>query len=117
MDELGVLLCGHAKNVYWYGSRLNIEEARKLAPHNSATTLQVTSAVLSGVVLAIESPGLGLIEPEQLDFERALEVQAPYLGELAGVYGDWTPLQGRSTLFPEDIDTSDPWQFKNVRVA
>lgn len=117
MDELGVLLCGHAKNVYWYGSRLNIDEARKLAPHNSATTLQVTSAVLSGVVLAMESPALGLVEPEQLDFERGLEVQAPYLGELVGVYGDWTPLQDRSALFPEDIDTSDPWQFKNVRVA
>ena len=22
-----------------------------------------------------------------------------------------------STLFPEDLDTSDPWQFKHVRVA
>ena len=41
----------------------------------------------------------------------------PYLGELVGVHGDWTPLVGRETLFPEDLDRADPWQFKNVRVV
>jgi homospermidine synthase len=45
-----------------------------------------------------------------------LEVAAPYLGELIGVYGDWTPLQERSTLFPDDMDSEDPWQFRNFRV-
>jgi homospermidine synthase len=33
-----------------------------------------------------------------------------------GAYTDWTPLTDREKLFAEDIDTSDPWQFKNVRV-
>ena len=33
-----------------------------------------------------------------------------------GCYTDWTPLVGRSELFPETIDTSDPWQFSNVLV-
>jgi homospermidine synthase len=42
IDELGVLLAGHKKNAYWYGSQLTIDEARKLAPHNNATSLQVT---------------------------------------------------------------------------
>ena len=28
IDELGVLLAGHKKNAYWYGSQLSIEEAR-----------------------------------------------------------------------------------------
>ena len=41
IDELGVLLAGHKKNAYWYGSQLSIDEARKLAPHNTATSLQV----------------------------------------------------------------------------
>ncbi|MGH9561032.1 MAG: saccharopine dehydrogenase C-terminal domain-containing protein, partial [Terracidiphilus sp.] len=50
IDELGVLLAGHKKNAYWYGSQLSIEEARKLAPYNSATSLQVTSAALSGMI-------------------------------------------------------------------
>ena len=47
IDELGVLLRGHKKNAYWYGSQLSIDEARKLAPYNNATSLQVTVAVLS----------------------------------------------------------------------
>src|SRR3989344_5890925 len=42
MDELGVLLMGHKKNAYWYGSQLTIEETRKLAPYQNATGLQVT---------------------------------------------------------------------------
>ena len=29
VDELGVLLYGHAKNAYWYGSQLSIEETRR----------------------------------------------------------------------------------------
>ena len=43
IDELGVLLAGHKKNAYWYGSQLSIEEARALAPYNNATSLQVTA--------------------------------------------------------------------------
>ena len=45
IDELGVLLYGHARNAYWYGSQLSVEETRKLAPYQNATGLQVTSAV------------------------------------------------------------------------
>ena len=30
IDELGVLLMGHARGAYWYGSRLSIDEARRL---------------------------------------------------------------------------------------
>ena len=44
IDELGVLLCGHAKGAYWYGSQLDIHTARKLIEHNSATSLQVCYA-------------------------------------------------------------------------
>jgi homospermidine synthase len=36
---------------------------------------------------------------------------------MAGVFSDWTPLQDRARLFPEDLDTADPWQFKNFRVT
>ena len=52
-----------------------------------------------------------------MDFERILEIARPYLGDVVGVYGDWTPLDGRERLFPEDLDRDDPWQFKNIRVV
>ena len=116
VDELGVLLYGHAKNAYWYGSQLSIEETRNLAPYQNATGLQVTSAVLAGIVWMLENPARGIIEADEMDFRRCLEIQRPYLGPVTGHYTDWTPLVDRSGLFPEDIDRGDPWQFRNVLV-
>jgi homospermidine synthase len=116
IDELGVLLYGHKKNAYWYGSQLSVEETRNLAPYQNATGLQVTSAVLAGMVWALENPQAGIVEADEMDYRRCLEVQLPYLGPVKGYYTDWTPLTGRPGLFPEDIDTSDPWQFRNVLV-
>jgi homospermidine synthase len=116
IDELGVLLYGHARNAYWYGSQLSIEETRRLAPYQNATGLQVTSAVLAGMVWALENPKAGLVEADEMDFRRCLEVQMPYLGPVIGTYTDWTPLEGRGVLFPEPIDRDDPWQFSNIIV-
>ena len=117
IDELGVLLAGHGKNAYWYGSQLSIAEARALAPYNSATSLQVTAAALSGMIWAMENPERGLVEPDEMDFERPLSICKPYLGTVTGAYTDWTPLYQRGELFAEDLDKTDPWQFKNVRVV
>ncbi|MFO7531613.1 MAG: saccharopine dehydrogenase C-terminal domain-containing protein [Candidatus Limnocylindrales bacterium] len=113
-DELGVLLYGHARNALWYGSRLGNEEARRLAPYQNATGLQVTSAVLAGMVWALENPAAGIVEADEMDHERCLAIQRPYLGPVEAHYTDWTPLQDRWEHFAEDIDESDPWQFRNV---
>lgn len=117
IDELGVLLAGHKKNAYWYGSQLSVDEARQLAPYNNATSLQVTVACLAGMIWAMENPNRGVIEPDEMDYQRILEICMPYLGPVVGEYTEWTPLTDRERLFPEDIDKSDPWQFKNVRVV
>ena len=116
VDELGVLLYGHGKNAYWYGSQLSVEETRDLAPYQNATGMQVTSAVLAGMVWALENPKAGIVEADEMDFRRCLEVQNPYLGPVKGYYTDWTPLQARPGFFAEDIDASDPWQFRNILV-
>lgn len=116
IDELGVLLYGHDKNAYWYGSQLSIEETRKIAPYQNATGLQVTSAVLAGMVWALENPNRGIVEADEMDYKRCLEVQLPYLGPVIGTYTDWTPIDDRPGLFPEDIDEKDPWQFRNILV-
>ena len=116
VDELGVLLYGHARNAYWYGSRLSIEETRRLAPYQNATGLQVTSAVLAGIVWMLENPDRGIVEADEMDFHRCLEIQRPYLGAVFGRYTDWTPLAHRGELFPETLDRDDPWQFGNMLV-
>jgi homospermidine synthase len=117
VDELGALLMGHPRNAYWFGSRLSIQQARALAPHNNATSLQVVAGVLGAMVWVLENPRAGLVEPDEMDYRRVLDVADPYLGDIVGAYTDWTPLEGRGWLFEEELDPSDPWQFKNFRVA
>jgi homospermidine synthase len=116
VDELGVLLYGHPRNAYWYGSRLSIEETRMLAPYQNATGLQVTSAVLVGIVWMLENPDCGIVEADEMDFRRCLSIQRPYLGSVEGYYTDWTPLEGRAQVFLESVDHGDAWQFSNVLV-
>ena len=117
IDELGVLLMGHNKGAYWYGSQLSIGDARKLAPYNNATSLQVCAPVLSGIIWALENPRAGVVEADEMDFERNLEICMPYLGPVVGRYSNWTPVEGRGQLFPETLDREDPWQFGNFRVG
>lgn len=114
IDELGVLLYGHAKNALWYGSRLSNDETKALAPDQNATGLQVTSAVLAGMVWALENPQSGIVETDEMDHRRCLEVQRPYLGPVEGHYTDWTPLTDRQTQFAEDLDEANPWAFRNI---
>ncbi|MBL8587052.1 MAG: homospermidine synthase [Methylobacteriaceae bacterium] len=116
IDELGVLLYGHKLNAYWFGSQLSVEETRRIAPYQNATGMQVTSAVLAGMVWALENPNAGIVEADEMDFHRCLEVQRPYLGPVVGRYTDWHPLVDRPGFFPEDIDERDPWQFRNILV-
>jgi homospermidine synthase len=115
MDELGVLLAGHARNAYWFGSQLTIEEARLHVPFANATSVQVAAGALAAVVWAIRNPRRGLVEPDEVDFEQCLETAGPYIGRLVGDYTAWTPLQGRGELFEEDLDIDQPWQLQNVR--
>lgn len=116
-DALGVLLMGPARGAYWYGSRLTIGQARAACPHNSATSLQVTAAVMAGVVWAMRNPWQGIVEPDDLPHHEILRECLPYLGDVGGVTTDWTPLADRGWLFAEDVDSDDPWQFKNFRLA
>jgi homospermidine synthase len=89
-DELGILVVRkHSPDIYWFGSRLDIKKARSLIPHNNATSVQVAAGILSGLVWIIENPQCGLVEPEQVDFKRVLEIAAPYLGEFGGSWSKW----------------------------
>jgi homospermidine synthase len=111
-DELGVLLYGHENGAYWYGSTLTIEEARKLAPHQNATGMQVASAVLAGMFYAIDHPEEGLIEADEMDYAECLNIQKGYLGKISGHFTNWSPRDEIEI----DID-EDPWQFSNIRIT
>ena len=60
------------------------------------------------VVWAMQNPSKGIIEPDEMPFAPILQLCRPHLGDLRGFYSDWTPLQGRRGLFPEDLVHDDP---------
>jgi homospermidine synthase len=116
IDELGVLLMGGEYNAWWYGSQLDINEARELIPHENATSLQVVASMLGAIVWAIKNPKRGMCEPEELPFQEILAVARPYLGPMASVQSDWQPALDRNTLFKGKLDPKNPWQFENFMV-
>jgi homospermidine synthase len=122
MDELGVLLLGHALNGWWTGSQLDIDEARRLAPHQNATTLQVAASVLGALAWSIRHPRQGLCVPDDLPPDEVLQVANPYLGPCPSIQTDWTPLRPRYDPFadyrtPGQVDPDDLWQFGNFVVS
>lgn len=120
-DILGALLMGHGYNSWWTGSRLTIEEARRLVPHQNATTMQVAISVVAATIWAIENPARGVCTPEELPHEYILQLARPHLGDILSVPSDWTPLKHYVNVFDgfnkPVLDWDDPWQFKNFLVT
>jgi homospermidine synthase len=116
-DRLGVLLMGHPFKSWWCGSLLSINEARKLAPGQSATTLQVAASVYAAVAWAMANPEAGLMVPDDLPWREVLPLIEPYLGTIWSDAVDWDPLATRFDPFKgwnhREYDESDPWQFTN----
>src|SRR5260370_30174536 len=70
IDELGVLLYGHGKNAYWYGSQLSIQETREVAPYQNAPCMHGTSAGLARVGWAPGNSPTRIVEGAELGFLR-----------------------------------------------
>jgi homospermidine synthase len=119
-DRLGVLLMGHPYKSWWTGSLLNIEDSRKLIPGQSATTVQVSSAVYAAVAWAMKNPNAGLLVPDELPWREVLGYAEKYWGGIHSEAADWDPLVNRRDLFEgwndKKVDRSDPWQFSNFLV-
>jgi homospermidine synthase len=109
------LLMGSKKGVYWYGSR---SRSRRRGSSHPTTRRRACRWSRDSSRDGVGDPQSrrGVVEPDELDHEMVLEIANPYLGEVVGVYGDWTPIKERFALFGADID-ADPWQFKNFRVT
>jgi homospermidine synthase len=120
-DILGALVMGHPFQSWWCGTDLDIEESRRLVPHQNATTMQVAISVVAACLWMIGNPGRGLCVPDDLPHDFVLDISKPYLGKFVSVASDWTPLKHYVNPFSgynrPQLDLSDPWQFKNFLIA
>ena len=91
IDELGVFLISDRWPALWLGSNLSIGKARRQAPHNSATSLQVASSIIAGLLWMLENPQCGVVESEAMDhsliYDLAVEFWAPIVCEFV----TWQP--------------------------
>lgn len=120
-DILGALIMGHAYNSWWTGSKLSIEDSRRLLPHQNATTMQVAISIVAAALWAVENPKQGVCVPDDLPHDFILPIANQYLGQSVSVPSDWTPLKYYEDNFAgyhkPCIDRDDPWQFKNFLVT
>src|SRR3989339_52104 len=119
-DELGVLLMGHDFSSWWCGSLLDIHTARKLVPHQQATTLQVAISVVAASIWMIKNPRRGFLLPDDLDHEEILKISLPFIKPFVSKAVDWSPLMNLNTKFTKfDMATpkaEDVWQFSSFLV-
>ncbi|MFH1617601.1 MAG: saccharopine dehydrogenase C-terminal domain-containing protein [Candidatus Margulisiibacteriota bacterium] len=120
-DKLGVLLMGHDFKSWWCGSKLDIHSARKLVPHQQATTMQVAISVVAASIWMIKNPRAGFLLPDDIpDHEFILDVSMPYIVPFVSQAYDWTPLKNLNTKFTKfDMPTPPPediWQFTTFLV-
>jgi homospermidine synthase len=118
-DELGVLLMGHPYTSWWTGMLTSIEEARSVAPHQNATTVQVAASILGAVDWLLRAPTEGVRVPDELPWRDVLGVALPYVGTTWSGPLDWDPVTTRADWFDQWsgrlIDHDDVWQFTNFQ--
>lgn len=119
-DELGVLLMGHDFKSWWTGSILDIEQTRRLVPHQNATTLQVAISVVAASLWMIKNPNRGFCLPDDIDHEEILGVSMPYISPFVSEAVDWTPLKNLNYKYTKydvpHIKEEDVWQFTTFLV-
>jgi len=118
-DELGVLLMGHPYKSWWTGMLTTIDEARAVAPHQSATTVQVAASILGAVDWLLRSPRAGVRVPDELPWRDVVAVATPYVGSTWSGPIDWDPVSTKADWFDRwsgrVLDTDDVWQFTNFQ--
>jgi len=120
-DELGVLVMGHPYKSWWTGMQTSIDEARAVAPHQNATTIQVAASILGALDWMLRAPNEGVRVPDELPWRNVLDVALPYVGTTWSGPIDWDPVSTHRDWFDQwsgrELDHEDPWQFTNFLVS
>jgi homospermidine synthase len=108
-DQLGVLFVFDG-GAFWYGSTVELHEARAWTPYCNATALQVVGGILGALDWLRANPCEGVVEAEDLPHDEVLKVALPYLGKVEGFWTTWQP-----SIAP-GVDSSASLQFSAFRV-
>lgn len=100
-DELGALLISE-QGAYWFGSVLSLAQARRIAPHNNATSLQVVGGIVGALEWMMRHPSEGVVEAEDMDSDGVMRAARPFLGQVFGTHAAW-PAKGMRTLQTVDF--------------
>lgn len=91
-DSLGALLMGYDDSrVWWCGSVLHSQEAKRLFPADNATIIQVAAGLVGGLRWLLEHPRQGYCLPERVDHEELLRRVRKYLGDFISAEFEWSP--------------------------
>ena len=113
---------GHPYNPGGAARDLDIEESRRLVPHQNATTMQVAISVVAASMWMIENPQRGRVRARRpaarLRPGRQQAVPGPVRVRALGLDAAEALLQRLPRLQPSRrLDPSDPWQFKNFLIT
>jgi homospermidine synthase len=75
---------------------LSLAQARRIAPFNSATTLQVVGGIVGALTWMTRNPHEGVAEAENMDSEYVMRAALPFLGEVFGTHTNWKPIGAHS---------------------
>jgi homospermidine synthase len=77
---------------WWCGSKLTIEESRRLIPHQNATVVQVSPSILAGMIYMIQFPDKSPVFPEDVPEDYLMNNFIKcYLGEWISQPVVWEP--------------------------
>ena len=113
---------GHPYQSWWCGSDLDIEESRRLVPHQNATTMQVAISVVAACMWMLENPRAGRVRARRSAARLHPRTSAsPTWASSFRSPSDWNPLKHYTNAFDRfnrpQLDTTDPWQFKNFLIT
>jgi homospermidine synthase len=97
-DTLGAFLMSPDFGKWWCGSKLTIEESRRLIPHQNATIVQVSPSIIAGIVYMIQNPDKSPVFPEDLPEDYVMNSFIKcYLGTWISQSVNWEP-SGKTML-------------------
>ena len=113
---------GHPYQSWWCGSDLDIDESRRLVPHQNATTMQVAISVVAACMWMIENPRRRACACPTICRTTSSSRSASRIwASSSRCASDWNPLKHYSNVFHgfnrPQLDRSDPWQFKNFLIT